>query len=82
MSGSAVEIEYCVPCGFLDRAVEVERALLKRLGERLDRVALVTGDHGVFEVRIHGETVFDKAEDEFDVGGIADAVAERVEMTS
>ncbi|WP_424008452.1 Rdx family protein [Haloferax denitrificans] len=43
-----VEIEYCVPCGFLDR------------------VALVTGDHGVLTVTVDGERVWDKSEDEFD----------------
>jgi selenoprotein W-related protein len=77
MSEPAVEIEYCVPCGFLDRAVDVQRALLERFGERLDRVALVTGDRGVFEVRVDGETVFEKG-DEYDVEGITDAVGERV----
>ncbi len=81
MSEPAVEIEYCVPCGFLDRAVGVQRALLERFGERLDRVALVTGDHGVFEVRVDGETVFEKG-DEYDVEGIADAVADRVGATA
>lgn len=82
MSDPAVEIEYCVPCGFLDRAVDVQRALLVQYGDRLDRVALVTGDRGVFEVRVDGETVFDKAEDEYDVEGIADVVSERVGSTA
>ena len=82
MSEPAVEIEYCVPCGFLDRAVDVQRALLERFGERLDRVALVTGDRGVFEVRVDGETVFEKGDDEYDVEGIVDAVSERVGATA
>jgi selenoprotein W-related protein len=81
MSEPTVEIEYCVPCGFLDRAVDVQRTLLERFGERLDRVALVTGDHGVFEVRVEGETVFEKG-DGYDVEGIADAVSERVGATA
>lgn len=51
---TSVEIEYCVPCGFLERAEDVQHALLTSFGERLDRVALVTGDHGVFEVRVDG----------------------------
>lgn len=62
-----VEIEYCVPCGYLDRAVSVQRALLTSFGERLDAVTLRTGDHGVFRVTVDGEPVFDIADDEFDV---------------
>jgi len=73
-----VEIEYCVPCGYLDRAVGVQRALLAAFGERLDAVTLRTGDHGVFRVAVDGEPVFDIADDEFDVDGIVRAVRERV----
>ena len=73
-----VEIEYCVPCGFLDRAIDVQKALLRSFGDRLDRVALVTGDHGVFVVRVDGDPVFDKADDEFDVDAITRRVRERV----
>ncbi|WP_254537356.1 SelT/SelW/SelH family protein [Halomarina litorea] len=76
--GAVVEIEYCVPCGFLNRAVDVQRALLTNFGERLDRVALVTGDHGVFRVSVDGEAVFDVADDEFDVDAIARLVRERL----
>lgn len=66
-----VEIEYCDPCGFLDRAEDVQHVLLENLAEEIDEVALVTGDHGIFEVRVNGDVVFDKEEDEFDVDGIA-----------
>jgi selenoprotein W-related protein len=58
-----VEIEYCVPCGFLDRAVDLQRHFLETFGENLDSVALVTGDHGVFRVDADGETLYDKHED-------------------
>ncbi|WP_424003732.1 SelT/SelW/SelH family protein [Haloarcula salina] len=71
---STVEIEYCVPCGFRDRALDVQRAILGGLEEHLDRIALVTGDHGVFRVSVDGETVFDKADDEFDVDEIVRSV--------
>ncbi|MFC4451635.1 SelT/SelW/SelH family protein [Halorussus aquaticus] len=71
-----VEIEYCVPCGMLDRAQDVQHALLSEYGERLDSVALVTGDSGVFEVRADGEQVFDKDEDEFDVDAIVESVGQ------
>ena len=67
---TAVAIEYCVSCGFLDRALSVEEALLRQFGTDLDRVSLVTGDNGVFVVRVADETVFDVATDGFDVDEI------------
>jgi selenoprotein W-related protein len=66
---TAVAIEYCVSCGFLDRALSVEEALLRQFGTDLDRVSLVTGD-GVFVVRVADEPVFDVATDGFDVDEI------------
>jgi selenoprotein W-related protein len=67
---SEVEIEYCVPCGFRDRALDVQQAILNSLEQELDSVALVMGDHGVFTVSVDGDVVYDKAEDEFDVDDI------------
>ncbi|WP_256307845.1 SelT/SelW/SelH family protein [Halobellus litoreus] len=75
---SAIEIEYCVPCGFLNRAEEIQHALLEQFGDRLDRVALVTGDHGVLTVAVDGDVVWDKAEDEYDVDGITRRVREEI----
>jgi len=65
-----VEIEYCVPCGFRDRALDVQQAILNGLERELDSVTLVMGDHGVFTVRADGDLVFDKDEHEFDVDDI------------
>jgi selenoprotein W-related protein len=73
---TVVEIEYCVPCGFLDRAEQIQHAVLSSLGERIDRVALVTGDHGILEVRVDGTVVYEKEADEFDVDAIVRAVRE------
>ena len=67
---STVEIEYCVPCGYLNRASDLSEHLLSTFGEDLDSVALVTGDHGVFEVSVDGEVVFRKAEDEYSIDEI------------
>ena len=74
-----VRIEYCVPCGFLDRAEEVQHALLTSLGEDLDSVALVTGEKGVFRVHVDGDTIYDKDEDgDYDVNGLVATVRDRV----
>jgi selenoprotein W-related protein len=65
-----VEIEYCVPCGFRNRALDVQEAILNGLEQELASVTLVMGDHGVFRVRADGDLVYDKEEDEFDVDDI------------
>lgn len=65
-----VEIEYCVPCGFLERAEDIQHELLTNFGGELDRISLVTGDHGVLTVSVDNQTVFDKDENEYDVDGI------------
>lgn len=77
---TSVSIEYCVPCGLLDRAVTLQRALLEAHGEALDEVALETGDGGVFRVSVDGEPLYDKdeADGEYDVGGLVERVGERL----
>jgi selenoprotein W-related protein len=67
---STVEIEYCVPCGFRDRALDLQRAILTGLERELDSCRLVMGVDGVFRVSVDDEVVFDVAEDDFDVDAI------------
>ena len=74
---STVEIEYCVPCGFRKRALDVQQAILTGLETELDELSLVMGDHGVFQVRVDGSVVYDKAEDELDVDGIVREIREQ-----
>jgi len=76
---TTVEIEYCVPCGLLDRAIETQRELLAEYGQRLDAVTLRTGDGGVFVVRADGDVVLDTDERGYDVDEIADAIGDRLE---
>ncbi|MFT4923747.1 MAG: selenoprotein W-related protein [Haloarculaceae archaeon] len=78
MAMTEVEIEYCVPCGFRDRAIAVQQAILGGLETDLDELSLVMGDHGVFRVSVDGDTVYDKADDEFDVDDIVREVRQRV----
>ncbi len=67
-----VTIEYCVPCGHLDRAMTTQREILEHFGREIDGVGLQTGDGGVFVVSVEGETVFDKSapDAEFDMEAI------------
>lgn len=67
---SDVQIEYCVPCGFRERALDIQQAILNALEDDLDSLELVMGDHGVLDVRVDGRTVFDKEDDEYDVDAI------------
>jgi selenoprotein W-related protein len=73
-----VEIEYCVPCGFRERAIEVERAVLNGVESDLDRLVLTMGDHGVFEVRVDGEPVYEKSEDDYDVDDIVRRIRDSI----
>lgn len=73
-----VEIEYCVPCGHLDRAIETQRHLLETHGEQLDTVALRTGSGGVFIVRADGQQVWDAKDDGYDLEVIDRIVSDRL----
>lgn len=76
---TTVEIEYCVPCGLLDRAIDTQRELLAEFGRRLDAVTLRTGDGGVFVVRADDEVVLDTDERGYDLDEIARAVEDRID---
>lgn len=58
---AAVEIEYCVPCGHLERAIDTQRAILQTFGRRVDGVNLKTGHGGVFTIRVDNEKIYDKS---------------------
>lgn len=73
-----VEIEYCVPCGLLDRAIEVQRGLLEEFGGELDGVRLQTGDGGVFKVRVDGEQIYDKDQEGYDTEEVKKRVQEHL----
>jgi selenoprotein W-related protein len=75
---TGVEIEYCVPCGHLPRAQDVQEQILEEFGRDVDGVRLKTGDGGTFIVRVDGEAVYDKSEDgDFDIGSIHEEIRAR-----
>ena len=73
-----VEIEYCVPCGHLDRAVRTQHHLLEAHGRELDTVTLRTGSGGVFIVRVDGDQVWDAKQDGYDLEAIDGLVSEQI----
>ncbi len=68
-----IEIEYCVPCGYLPRATDAQTALLEAYGNRLESVSLKTGRKGVFTFRANGEVIYAKPDD-YDVDAIVGRV--------
>lgn len=72
-----IEIEYCVPCGYLPRATEAQTRLLEEFGNRLESVALKTGRKGVFTFRADGEVIYEKP-DVFDIEKIVAEVRSRL----
>jgi selenoprotein W-related protein len=71
-----VEIEYCHPCGHLEKAIDTQRALLQEFGRKLDGVRLKTGEKGVFKIRADGEEIFDKSQG-YDLDQIKAALRQR-----
>ena len=52
-----VEIEYCVECMYLGRALEVAESLLNDFPQQINGLILVPGTRGVFTVTLDGEPV-------------------------
>lgn len=75
-----VEIEYCVPCGLLDPAIETQRELLDQYGRDLDGIRLTPGHGGVFKVYVDGDLAFDKShhDNEIHLDIIDEAVDDRL----
>jgi selenoprotein W-related protein len=71
-----VTIEYCVPCGYRERALALQEAVLASLETELESARLVMGDHGIFRVSVDGETIYDKDRHDsaYDVDDVVRAV--------
>lgn len=74
-----VEIEYCHPCGHLERAIDTQRVILNEFGRELRSVVLVVGEKGVFKIRVNGEEIFDKAQG-YDEDAILGSIRERLDV--
>lgn len=77
MSVTTVEIQYCVPCGHLPRAMDIQKSLLERFGQKLEGVKLKTGDGGIFKVRVNDEEIYSKP-DEFDLDAVIGNIEARL----
>lgn len=75
---TTVAIEYCVPCGHRQRALDVADHLLETFGQELESVSIVTGDGGVFKISVDADVVFDKSEDDYDLDAITANIQDRI----
>ncbi|MDR5170426.1 SelT/SelW/SelH family protein [Methylobacillus flagellatus] len=57
-----LEIEYCTQCRWLLRAAWMAQELLTTFESDIERVSLVPGTGGIFEVRLNGELLFSRKE--------------------
>ncbi|MCU9848208.1 SelT/SelW/SelH family protein [Defluviimonas sp. WL0024] len=64
-----ITIRYCTQCNWLLRSAWLAQELLSTFGEELGGVTLIPGSGGVFEIRVDGETVWERKRD----GGFPEA---------
>ena len=55
-----VSIEYCVPCDYSVHVFRVIEELLTNYQHIIDKLVIVTGSNGAFEVQVDGEPIFSK----------------------
>ena len=77
MAAPTVEIQYCVPCGHLPRALDIQKTILERFGQKLDGVKLKTGDGGIFKIRVNDDEIYSKPAD-FDLDVILGTIEARL----
>lgn len=74
----SVEVEYCVPCGHRENALETADAILAAHADSVDSVDLVPGGGGVFEVRMDDELILDTDEEGYDRDAVVDRIGDAV----
>lgn len=77
MPTTNIEIQYCVPCGHLERALGIQKSLLEHFGQKIGGVRLKTGGAGIFTIHVNEDKVYDKA-DTFDLNALISNVEERL----
>lgn len=55
-----VSIEYCVPCNYSPHAFRVTEELLGKYQHIIDKLVLIMGSNGVFEVKVNSKLIFSK----------------------
>lgn len=81
MPEATVEIQYCVPCGHLPRAIDIQKSILEHFGRKIDGVKLKTGGDGIFTIAVNGEQVYEKSQ-EFDIDDLLARIGKRTESAA
>lgn len=71
-----VQIEYCVPCGHLARAMDLQKDILEKFGQRVEGVKLKTGGGGVFVISVGDDVIYRKPE-EFQLEAVLSEIERR-----
>lgn len=77
MAKPNVVIQYCVPCGHLPRALDVQKSILEHFGLKVAGVTLQTGTDGIFWIAVNGEQIYEKSE-EYNLETITEKIAQHV----
>lgn len=59
-----IEIEYCTQCRWLMRASWMAQELLTTFTEEIGELALVPGTGGVYNIKVNGEMIFSRKEEQ------------------
>jgi len=78
---STVEIQYCVPCGHLPRALSIQESILEHFGRNIAGVTLKTGGDGIFTIHVAGEQIYEKSQ-EFDLDALLGTISEKTGATA
>lgn len=81
MPETVVEIQYCVPCGHLPRAIDIQRSILEHFGQKIGGVKLKTGADGIFTIAVNGDQVYEKSQ-EFELDQLIASISERTQTST
>jgi selenoprotein W-related protein len=59
----SITIEYCVPCNYSQRALDTAAELVLDYQHIINKLELIMGTRGAFEVSVDGEALFSKKEE-------------------
>lgn len=58
-----VTVEYCAPCDYSEQALAVVGELTRDYQHLIDKLTLIMGSKGIFDIKVDGQMVFSKADE-------------------
>ncbi|RMF77107.1 MAG: SelT/SelW/SelH family protein [Chloroflexi bacterium] len=62
MKKYSVSIEYCVPCDYSEQVFSAVQELIYNYQHIIDTLVIITGSHGVFDIKVDDKVLFSKKE--------------------